>query len=32
MDLDLDKMKIKDIQEEVNRHSRLLRRQEELAG
>jgi large subunit ribosomal protein L53 len=32
MQLDLEKMKIKDIQEEVNRHSRTLRRQEELAG
>ena len=32
MMLDLDKMKIKDIQEEVNRHSRLLSRKEELAG
>lgn len=32
MQLDLDKMKIKDIQTEVDRHSRTLRRQEELAG
>lgn len=32
MVLDLEKMKIKDIQEEVDRHSRTLRRQEELAG
>ena len=32
MQLDLEKMKIKDIQEEVSRHSRVLRRQEELAG
>ena len=32
MQLDLEKMKIKDIQEEVDRHSRVLRRQEELAG
>jgi len=32
MQLDLEKMKIKEIQEEVNRHSRTLRRKEELAG
>ena len=32
MQLDLEKMKIKEIQEEVDRHSRVLRRQEELAG
>lgn len=32
MELDLEKMKIKDIQEEVDRHSRVLRRKEELAG
>lgn len=32
MQLDLEKMKIKDIQEEVDRHSRVLRRQEELTG
>jgi hypothetical protein len=30
--LDLEKMKIKEIQVEVDRHSRILRRQEELAG
>ena len=32
MQLDLEKMKIKEIQEEVDRHSRALRRQEELTG
>lgn len=32
MQLDLEKFKIKDIQEEVDRHSRVLRRQEELNG
>ncbi|KAL1585924.1 hypothetical protein WHR41_04992 [Cladosporium halotolerans] len=32
MKLDLEKMKIKDIQAEVNRHSRTLLRQEELNG
>jgi hypothetical protein len=32
MVLDLEKMKIGDIQQEVDRHSRTLRRQEELAG
>lgn len=32
MQLDLENMKIKDIQEQVDRHSRILRRQEELAG
>ncbi|KAK3718997.1 39S ribosomal protein L44, mitochondrial [Vermiconidia calcicola] len=32
MQFDLEKMKIKDIQEEVGRHSRTLKRQEELAG
>ena len=30
--LDLEKMKIGDIQVEVDRHSRILRRQEELTG
>ena len=32
MQLDLEKMKIKEIQEAVDRHSRVLQRQEELAG
>lgn len=32
MQLDLEKMKIKDIQTEVDRHSRMLRRAEDLAG
>lgn len=32
MNLDLEKMKIKEIQEEVDRHSRGLKRKEELAG
>lgn len=32
MKLDLEKFKIKDIQEEVDRHSRVLKRQEELTG
>lgn len=32
MHLDLQKLKIKEIQEEVNRHSRALRRQEDLSG
>ncbi|CZT19281.1 probable mitochondrial ribosomal protein L44 [Ramularia collo-cygni] len=32
MQLDLEKMKIKDIQTEVDRHSRVLRRAEDLAG
>ena len=32
MQLDLEKMKLKDIQTEVDRHSRWLKRQEELAG
>jgi large subunit ribosomal protein L53 len=32
LSLDLEKMKIKDIQVEVDRHSRLLRRKEELTG
>ena len=30
--LDLEKLKIREIQEEVDRHSRILRRKEELAG
>jgi len=32
MKMDLEKMKLKDIQSEVDRHSRTLRRKEELAG
>jgi len=32
MNLDLEKMKIRDIQTEVDRHSRQLLRQEELNG
>lgn len=32
MNLDLEKLKIKDIQEEVDRHSRMLRRIEDLSG
>lgn len=32
MKLDLEKLKIRDVEEEVNRHSRLLARQEELSG
>lgn len=32
MKLDLDKMKIKEIQIEVDRHSRKLKRAEDLAG
>ena len=32
MDLDLDKLRIKEVTEEVNRHSRMLGRQEELTG
>lgn len=32
MELDLEKMKIKEIQAEVDRHSRTLSRQEELKG
>lgn len=32
MNLDLMKLKIREIEEEVNRHSRLLARQEELSG
>lgn len=32
MDLDIETMKIKDIQREVDRHSRTLIRQDELNG
>ncbi|KAI9662856.1 MAG: 39S ribosomal protein L44, mitochondrial [Bathelium mastoideum] len=32
MNLDLDKLKIKDIMDEVDRHSRLLGRKEELSS
>lgn len=32
MNIDLEKMKIRDIQVEVDRHSRQLLRQEELNG
>lgn len=32
MNLDLEKMKIKEIEIEVDRHSRMLRRAEDLAG
>lgn len=32
MNMDLEKMKIKEIQSEVDRHSRQLLRQEELNG
>lgn len=32
MQLDAEKMSIKDLMEEVDRHSRLLRRQADLAG
>ncbi|KAK3077569.1 hypothetical protein LTS18_009888 [Coniosporium uncinatum] len=32
LDLDLDKVGIKEVQEEVNRHSRVLGRQEELSS
>ncbi|KAK8219892.1 39S ribosomal protein L44, mitochondrial [Zalaria obscura] len=32
MNLDLEKYKIRDLQEEVDRHSRMLGRQEELSG
>lgn len=32
MNIDLDKMKIREIQAEVDRHSRQLLRQEELNG
>lgn len=32
MKLDIEKMKIKEIQTEVDRHSRVLRRAEDLSG
>lgn len=32
MSIDLQKMKLKEIQNEVDRHSRSLKRAEELAG
>jgi len=32
MSIDLEKMKIREIQNEVDRHSRQLKRQEELNG
>jgi large subunit ribosomal protein L53 len=32
MKLDLEKLKIKDVVEEVDRHSRLLARKEELSS
>lgn len=32
MDLDPQKLSIKDVMEEVDRHSRLLKRQADLAG
>lgn len=32
MQIDLDKMKLKEIQNEVDRHSRALRRADELSG
>ncbi|KAF2099657.1 mitochondrial ribosomal protein L44 [Rhizodiscina lignyota] len=32
MDLDMEKLKIKEVTEEVNRHSRILGRQEELTN
>ena len=32
MQLDLEKMKIKEVMIEVDRHSRMLGRQEELSG
>lgn len=32
MTIDLQKMKLKEIQNEVDRHSRVLKRAEELAG
>jgi large subunit ribosomal protein L53 len=32
MQLDLDKMRITDVMEEVDRHSRQLARKEELTG
>lgn len=32
MNLDLEKLKIREIQDEVDRHSRTLKREEELNG
>lgn len=32
MDLDVEKLRIKDIADEVNRHSRILNRQAELSS
>ncbi|WPH01592.1 Hypothetical protein R9X50_00444000 [Acrodontium crateriforme] len=32
MKLDVEKLKLRDIQTEIDRHSRILRRQEELTG
>ncbi|KAK8181611.1 39S ribosomal protein L53/MRP-L53-domain-containing protein [Phyllosticta capitalensis] len=32
MDLDISKLQIRDVQEEVNRHSRMLARADELQG
>ena len=32
MDIDLEKMKIREIEREVDRHSRSLKRAEELSG
>ena len=32
MQLDTEKLKIKDVEEEVDRHSRMLNRKAELAG
>ena len=32
MQLDTEKLKIKDLMEEVDRHSRLLKRQADLTG
>lgn len=32
MQLDAEKMSIKDLMEEVDRHSRILKRQADLAG
>lgn len=32
MKLDVERMKLKDIQNEVDRHSRVLRRADELSG
>jgi large subunit ribosomal protein L53 len=32
MKMDLDKMKIEDVLEQVERHSRMLARKEDLAG